>query len=283
MFSPFGFMGTQAGGGLDPDATAYIDKVIAQGGSLSAGDETAIQTLYTDLKSNSLYGEMVYMYPFMGGTPDSHKVEGLAPNDANTLLTWVDSISQSLAHTSMGVDKTVANSNGYGFPTTNLDTFHSDVNDVSIGGYVSTAQTNDLGFLIAHIANQTNETRYQLNSPYDSNIVYVGFGRNNALATYNNGSAPVGIWIGSRTSDISQVLYKNGSAVNTNTTLNSGAFLPTTYLELFSMGGGSGITPITNGFDGVCGFIFGGNGLTAGQVSTLNGILSTFLTSIGRL
>jgi hypothetical protein len=98
----------------DADATAYINEVISQGGSLSAGDETAIQTLYTDLKSNSLYSEMVFMYPLMGGTPDSHKVEGLAPNDANTLLTWYGGISQSLAHTSAGVDKTVANSYGYG-------------------------------------------------------------------------------------------------------------------------------------------------------------------------
>jgi hypothetical protein len=72
MFSPFGFMGTQAGGGGDADATAYINAVVTAGGTLSAGDETAIQTLYTDLKTAGVYSKLTRMYPLTGGIQASH-------------------------------------------------------------------------------------------------------------------------------------------------------------------------------------------------------------------
>lgn len=52
----------------DPDANAYISAVTTAGGTLSAGDEAAIQTLFTDLKSNSLYTKLDILYPMMGGT-----------------------------------------------------------------------------------------------------------------------------------------------------------------------------------------------------------------------
>lgn len=279
MFSPFGFMKTQAGGGGgDADATAYINKVISQGGSLSAGDETAIQTLYTDLKSNSLYSEMIFMYPLMGGTPDSHKVEGLAPNDANTLLTWYGGISQSLAHTSMGVDKTIANSFGYGVNNITIDTLWGNVDDVCIGGYVSTAITNDEGFLISSRGDFSPTTRLQLNIPYDGNIIYSAVGDAD-FALYNNGALAVGTWIASRTSSTLIRLYKNGSQVAQNTSSNGGS-LNNTNLSLFSSDGS--ITS-SNSWDGVCGFLFGSLGLDGTQVSTLNGILATYLTAIGRL
>jgi len=278
MFIPFGFMATQAGGGGDADATAYIDEVIAAGGTLSAGDQTAIDTLYTSLKSNSLYTELTFMYPFMGGTPDSHKVEGLAPTDANTLLTWYGGISQSLAHTSDGVDKTVSNSYGYGTPNFAPPAVNISKDDITIGAYVSTAVTNDQNFIVSSIADALLGSRNQLNIPFDDNNVYVGLTTPDNWAIYNNGSAPVGIWVASRTSSILLTLYKNGSSVTTNTQSNTAALNINNY-SFFSHNGN--ITS-SGSFNGVCGFIFGANGLTGGQVSTFNGILQTFLTAIGR-
>ena len=222
------------------------------------------------------------MYPFMGATADSHKVEGLAPTDANKILTWVGDISQSLVHTSAGVDKTVATSDGYGFANTNIDTFHSDVNDIAFGAYVSTATTGDLGFIISYTGTQGDYNRYQLNTPYDSNIVYCGFGFAGTLTSYDNTVPAVGMWISSRVSTTDIQLYKNGSSVVTNTTNNGSGNLNGSPLELFSAGGSAGTNPVINGFDGVCGFIFGANGLSGAQVSTLDGILSTDLTAIGR-
>ena len=279
MFSPFGFMGTQAGGGGDADATAYINEVISQGGTLSAGDQTAITTLYTDLKSNSLYTELTFMYPFMGGTPDSHKVEGLAPTDANTLLTWYGGVSQSLAHTSAGVDKTIANSYGYGTPNFAPSDVQAGIDDMTLGAYVSTAITNDEGFLVGNVLNTVNPgIANQLNIPYDGHNVYCAIGNRN-FALYNNGSAAVGIWIASRTSSTAFSLYKDGSSVVSQAASNAGASLNT---NNYSFLGADGYINSSNSFDGVVGFIFGANGLNGTQVGTLNTILQTYLTAISR-
>ena len=267
------------GGGGDTDADAYIAAVTTAGGTLSAGDETAIQTLYTELKSNSLYSELTFMYPFMGGTPNSHKVEGLAPTDANTLLTWYGGVSQSLAHTSAGVDKTVANSYGYGAPNFSPSGVQAGIDDMTMGAYISTAITNDAGFLISNITDATNaNTRNQLNIPYDGNNVYAGIGKAN-FANYNNGSSAVGTWVASRTSSTSLSLYKNGSSVASNTSSNVGASLSTNNYSFLSA---DGFITSGNSFDGVVGFIFGANGLDGTQVGTFNTILQTYLTAIGR-
>ena len=97
MFSPFGFMGTQAGG--DADATAYINAVITAGGSLSVGEETAIDTFYTGLKSDGIYSKLFQMYTFMGSTASSNAINGINPGTNDLLFsgTWQHSISGSYA------------------------------------------------------------------------------------------------------------------------------------------------------------------------------------------
>ena len=82
----------------DPDATAYIDEVKAQGGTLSGAEETAINTFYTTLKTENIYSKLYVMYPFLGGTATSNAVEGIAPGGAYDLTfngSWTHSISGS--------------------------------------------------------------------------------------------------------------------------------------------------------------------------------------------
>ena len=98
MFSPFAFQGTKAGGGGDADAQAYITEVKAQGGTLSAAEETAIETFYTDLKTAGLYTKLHVFYPFLGGTAGSNAVEGIDPGGTYDLTfngAWTHSISGS--------------------------------------------------------------------------------------------------------------------------------------------------------------------------------------------
>ena len=279
MFAPFIWGATNAsgsagGGGSDVDANAYIAEVIAVGGTLSAGDKTAIQELYSNLKTDSLYTKIKYMYPFMGGTADAHSVEGIQPTDVNYTISWKNNISGSSAHTSAGVDCT--SNNGVGVINLSPNDIHSSVDDITLGGYVSTAVTNDQGFLIG--SNIINTQRYNFLTPFDSNNVYIGLGRDN-FAIYDNTVAPVGRWIGSRTSSTDLQLYKNGSSVVTQTTSNAGATLSTDFVVFFNL---RFAAPLSNPFNGVCGFIFGADGLNGTEVSTLDGHLSTFLTAIGR-
>ena len=97
MFIPFAFQGTQASSG-DADATAYINEVIAQGGTLSSAEETAIEAFYTNLKSAGIYTKLHVFYPFLGGTSTSNAVEGKDPGgtyDISFVGTWQHSITGS--------------------------------------------------------------------------------------------------------------------------------------------------------------------------------------------
>lgn len=278
FYTPFAFY--QAGGvapSFDPDAQAYIDEVIAAGGTLSAGDQTAINGLYVSLKANSLYSEILYMYPFMGESADASAIDGINPTDADYTVSWSGILTNDANHTSAGINTT--GGDGWGTINKSASTIHSSVDSVTLGASITSATTNNQSFVIGPVGPLTTSNRYQFNIPFDSNNVYIVSGVVSSLAVYNNGSSPIGRWIGSRISSTSIVLYKDGSSVNSSTVSNSGGTLNTNLIQFFTTDSSTGaIGP----FNGVCGFLFGANGLDNTQVSTLDGILSTFLTAIGR-
>ena len=75
----------------DVDANAYISAVTNAGGTLSAGEETAIQTLFTETKAAGVYSKLDCFYPMMGGTQASHAINanGDTTYDLSFNGTWV--------------------------------------------------------------------------------------------------------------------------------------------------------------------------------------------------
>jgi hypothetical protein len=67
MLFPFSFMQSQ-GAAIDPDAAAFFARVTAAGGTLSATEQTAVNTLVLDLKANSLWTPMKAIYPMVGAS-----------------------------------------------------------------------------------------------------------------------------------------------------------------------------------------------------------------------
>jgi hypothetical protein len=62
---------------FDPDAQLFIDAV----GTLSEPQKTAVNNLVLGLKSNGTWSKMYAIYPFIGGTADSHKWNLKDPRD----------------------------------------------------------------------------------------------------------------------------------------------------------------------------------------------------------
>jgi len=56
---------------VDVDAEVYINAVIAAGGTLSAPNQSKIDTLFTELKANSLYHKIKALYLYHGNTLNS--------------------------------------------------------------------------------------------------------------------------------------------------------------------------------------------------------------------
>ena len=80
---------------FDPDAAAYLAAVIDAGGSVDATISGATETLFLDLKSNSLYSKLIAFYPVLGGVQASHAINGNmnATYDISYNGAWTHSIS----------------------------------------------------------------------------------------------------------------------------------------------------------------------------------------------
>jgi hypothetical protein len=96
MFTPFAFVKSAAVAQLTP-ADTYIAAVLANGGSLSGAEQTAIQTFYNDLDTAGVYSKMHVMYPMLGGVANSNKINFINPgtNDLTFTGTWTHSVNGS--------------------------------------------------------------------------------------------------------------------------------------------------------------------------------------------
>jgi hypothetical protein len=61
-FTPIG------GGGFDPDAQAFFDRVTTAGGTLSNTEKNAVNQLVLDMKANGTWSSMLAIYPMVGAS-----------------------------------------------------------------------------------------------------------------------------------------------------------------------------------------------------------------------
>ena len=85
------------GPSFDPDATTYINAVIAAGGTLSPTQQTAIDTFYVGLKADGIYNKFYYLHLFFGGTAGSNAINAKNPGTYNLSFqgTWTHSVTGS--------------------------------------------------------------------------------------------------------------------------------------------------------------------------------------------
>jgi hypothetical protein len=86
-----------AGAGTDADAQAFITAA----GITDATQQSAINTLVTDLKGYGIWSKMKAIWPFVGGTSSSHKWNLRDPRDLDAAFRLV--FSGGITHSSTGV------------------------------------------------------------------------------------------------------------------------------------------------------------------------------------
>lgn len=89
---PIGFYasvaaGTGGTGGYDPNAQAYINAVLAAGGTLNTTTQDAVNMLFLGLKATTIYNKLWSMFPIVGGTEAAHAINALNPGTRD--LTFV--------------------------------------------------------------------------------------------------------------------------------------------------------------------------------------------------
>ena len=268
---PFSFIKSSAAP-LDPDAEAFLNAVVATGGTIDATITSAINTLFTDLKSTGIYNELTAFYPAVGSTSGSTALNGIRTNDQFDIL-WVRADL-------MVFDYSGATGAG-GSNTAGGITYLVPDNDFVRGNrHICFYSTGDKGVeLFGYECGGGAGNMNLLIISYGATTGYFGYGSFN---TFSN-TDQTGFYysqVSGATSPYTLLGYKNGTQV-VNTT--SGDNLGGGYMSVLS--DNRAAVPaynVTECSDKRMGWASFGNDLTSTQISQFETIINDFQTALGR-
>jgi len=250
----------------DGDATAFI----IAGEITDETQKSAIHRLTIDLKSNNLWNKLKCIYPFVGGTELAHR-QNLKISHIQDVVAFKLSFYGGFTHSSNGVYPN--GSNGYAAISFSPSTHLSGTSSVSLGYYSrTTTSTNAMAF------SNVSGNRLFLYLKFASGdlTIFDCYRTTGGFRVSTTGVNTSGFLIGSRVSSTDSRLYKNGSQIGTTQTTLMVNSPSTGFMDLFRQ------SPGTLYSNCECAFAFIGDGLTSDEVSTLNTIVNTFQTTLGR-
>ena len=240
-----------SGGGVDPDAQAFITAAAIT----DPTQQGAIITLVTDLKGYSIWTKFKAIYPVVGGIASAHAVNLKTPGTYN--LTF----GTGWTHNANGMASlnTFAQTNLQ--PSTVLGLNDSHLSYFTTGFGVDSSATCIIG---------------AFNSPNRLAIYSQGlFGVNSSVwSSYTFSGAGAKFRIISRLSSTVHKFANNGTIQTA--TLNSSA-RPTANIELARLGGFG-----SDNFNGICKFASIGDGLTDTDIANFNTAVTTYQTALSR-
>jgi hypothetical protein len=249
--------------GIDPDFTAFNARVIAAGGTLSATEQSAIQTLCIALKDANIWDSLKAIYPMVGAS-----AAACAQNLKSASFTAT--FNGTLTYASTGV--TPNGSSGFLDTNLQMDT-NLSVNSNHLSYYSRTsaaAAKYDFGAIQG-----ANPAHYGLFRD-SANLLFVVNGNETAtqwISTSNlDGS---GFFISNRQSSTLFQGIRNSTILASNTTTNTGG-MPSINMYIMRVNG-------TNLY-GIreCAFASIGDGLTNTQSSDFYTAVQAFQTTLGR-
>jgi hypothetical protein len=249
--------------GFDSDAQAFFDRVTAAGGTLSATEKTAVDTLVKQMKLDGTWTPMKAIYPMVGAS-----AAACAQNLKSSSFTGSFTSGWTFASTGVTPNGTSAFMDTGLIPSSELSlngqsyTYYSTIDTAGgskreMGGQTGTV-LKDVGLLIK----------------FSGNLFYAIIGGNTYPNVSNSNSK--GMYTINRTDLLNVKGFKNGSLV-----INS---LQSTELLTISIYlGARNLDGVGNNFsDRECAFSSIGDGLTNTQASNFYTAVQAFQTTLSR-
>lgn len=253
-----------AGVPTDADAQAFITAA----GITDATQQSAINTLVTDLKTYGIWSKMKAIYPIVGGTASAHKWNLKDPRDLDAAFRLV--FSGGWTHSSNGA--TPNGTNGYAdtflIPSTSLSQ-----NSTHLSYYSRTNNTTGRTEMGARTASG-NECYLLIR--YDDQQIYGainrgGYVRGGTLTT------TASYLIGSRLTSTTEKYYWQGSLFQTLS--QTSANIPSHSIHI----GAKNVAGTANDFNNrQCAFASIGDGLTDTEAANLYTAVQAYQTSLSR-
>lgn len=272
---PFGFL-TSFSQPLDPDARVFID---AAGISNNQVQSNAINNLVIELKTEGFWGNMDAIYPVIGGTAASHKLNLKDPRDLDAAfrLTFNGSWTHNSSGMKVATISTSNYANTYLTPSSGSLNLSSTSNSQTV--YYTAPGNTTNGFSTSHGVADTSpveELGFALNYVISRNDTA---SISDGISTFANGA----LIIGTRSSNTSLKLkraFDNVSFANVATNTDAGGNLPTHeyYINATNV---DSTSRIASG-DGTIGFFALGYGLSDARSDLFATIIVNYQTALSR-
>jgi hypothetical protein len=252
---------------VDPDYAAFMSAVISAGGTTNSTISAATETLFTSLKSSGLYNDILIMYPMIGGTLPSHAINAKSPGTFN--LTWYGTPSANSNGTYLN--------GGYGDPVLFADNGNIDINDTSVGVYVTVACTgcgNEVEW-----GGTTAASSYEggFIFPLGTNPVYkVAYSNGLGGPSWPNNNTRYGLL--NKTSSTTQNIWENGTLSSSQTVTTRAAENQKQMLGCWYIDGNTPYYQSTK----TIGFFHLGKSLNNTEAQDFMSIVNTFNTTLSR-
>lgn len=250
---------------FDPSTAAFISRVTAAGGTLSALEQTATNKLVVDLKAYGLWDSMKAIYPMVGASAAS-----CAQNLKSSSFTGTFTSGWTFASTGATPNGTSAFMNTSLLPSTQLTinnshaSFYSRTNNNSDAWDLGSGNGTGTAFLLSLRYNSVNQQLGLISGAYPANAAVLIETTSNAFGLM------------SRTSSTSLKLYRNASLLNTNTVASSIVSSQNIYI------GGNNDTSFPSYSARQCAFASIGDGLIDTQAANFYTAVQAFQTTLSR-
>ena len=194
-------------GGTDADAQAFITAA----GITDATQQSAINTLVTDLKGYGIWTKMKAIYPFVGGTASAHKFNLKDPRDLDAAFRLV--FSGGWTHSSTGALPNGTNA----YADSKLNSLNNTTQNSTHFSYYSRTNSNATEVEISSSTTITGGGTGSLLEIRTSGVSYYRVNSDLGYATYTDANS-LGFYIANRTASNVINGWKNGSKVATATT-----------------------------------------------------------------
>jgi hypothetical protein len=245
----------------DPDAQAFITAAAIT----DPTQQAAINTLVVDLKGYSIWTKMKALYPFVGGTSSTHKLNLKDPRDLDAAFRLV--FNGGWTHSSNGALPNGTNA----FADTKLNARNIlTSNNTSFGVYIPTTHKNVSGHGCWDLAVTQRCNLLQFTGYYSQ------ISSSTTSAFFNSNQN--GFIQGSRINATLNKLYRNGSVLATNTTNETTPYPLANFYFSYINNSGS----FTDYGSNELRFSYISDGLTDAEAANLYTAVQAFQTTLSR-